>query len=464
MQQENKALFQDYEIRNWNYSPRLYKILGAAAVFNLLALMVIGQTNMLTTRGCDSPMVSHVCQVIDTIYIGSTLLGMDSDFESRDYVKTELEDAEITYLNLTGADKPLNYPEGYFALANPNDDFSAMQNLNGGFPITESGIPGIPGIPMNPTIITGGTDLLAQPQVTPTPNKNAVQGNIPTSPFSYGDNPIGINPVPMPSTTAKNRIRQPPRPKVIKGSPSTLPPLNGETTDENKDLKEKEDKDKTLPPLESEAVTDFKPNKKPLEDFADDIVAKRSKKDSKLDLTKPFTVKMTGELDKDGKLDSKKSKYAPLKEEEQGDAEMVNVAKGAIEAINNSGLFYYLKTLGIDKVDFTLVQNDKQIYAVIKSVQVDENMAKLTSSRFNNLMSLAKLTVKEEELKTLLNSAKVEQQGKNFILNFNLDKPAAQEMINRKLQEAEAKKKEAEKNNQTTNTAQTSNANQTVAK
>jgi hypothetical protein len=460
MRQENKALFQDYEIKNWDYSPHIYKFLGAAAIFNLLTLLVMGQTDMLTTRGCDSPMVSRVCQVIDTIYVGSTLLGTDSDFESRDYVKSELEDAEITYVNLTGADEPLNYPAGYFALANPNDDFSTMQNLDGGFPITESGIPGIP---MNPTIITGGTDLLAQPQVTPTPNNNAVQGNIPTSPFSYGDNPIGINPVPMPSTTTKNRIRQPRRPKVIKGSPSTLPPLNDEATGENKNPKEKKDESKT-PPLESEAVTDFKPNKKPLEDFADGILAERSKKDSKLDLTKPFTVKMTGELDKDGKLDSKKSRYVPLKSEEQGDAEMVNVAKDAIEAINNSGLFYYLKTLGIDKVDLTLVQNDKQIFAVIKSVQIDENRAKTISSRFNNLMSVAKLTVKEEELKTLLNSAKVEQQGKNFILNFNLDKPAAQEMINRKLQEAEAKKKEAEKNNQTTNTAQTSNANQTVAK
>lgn len=241
MQQENKALFQDYEIKNWNYSPRLYKILGAAAIFNLLTLLVMGQTDMLTTRGCDSPMVSRVCQVIDTIYIGSTLLGTDSDFESRDYVKSELEDAEITYVNLTGADEPLNYPAGYFALANPNDDFSAMQNLDSGFPVTESGIPGIPA---NPTIITGGTDLMAQPQVTPTPNDNAVQGKIPTSPFSYGDNPIGVNPVPMPSTTTKNRIRQPRRPKVIKNSPSTLPTLPGEITAENKEPKEKKDESK----------------------------------------------------------------------------------------------------------------------------------------------------------------------------------------------------------------------------
>jgi hypothetical protein len=72
MRQENKALFQDYEIKNWDYSPHIYKFLGAAAIFILLTLLVMGQTDMLTTRGCDSPMVSRVCQVIDTIYVGST--------------------------------------------------------------------------------------------------------------------------------------------------------------------------------------------------------------------------------------------------------------------------------------------------------------------------------------------------------------------------------------------------------
>ena len=84
MQQQDKELFQDYEIRNWNYSPRLYKILAGAAVFNLLAVFVMGQTDVLTTRGCDSPMVSRVCQVIDTIYVGSMLVGSDSEFVSKD--------------------------------------------------------------------------------------------------------------------------------------------------------------------------------------------------------------------------------------------------------------------------------------------------------------------------------------------------------------------------------------------
>ena len=235
-----------------------------------------------------------------------------------------------------------------------------------------------------------------------------------------------------------------------------MPDLGGDTIAENLNKEaEKEPKkepEKIQPPVNSEAVTDFKPNKKPLEDFAEEILAKRADKDKKLDLTKSFKVVMSGVLSEDGKLDPKKSRYAKLKDEEQGDQEMVDVAKDAIEAINNSGLFYYLKTLGVDKVDFTLIQDDKQIYAVISSSQKDENKAKTISSGFNNLLSIAKLTVKEEELKTLLNSAKVEPEGKNFVLNFKIEKPVAQKMIEQKLQEAEAKAKEKQPNGAAQNT------------
>jgi hypothetical protein len=401
MQEQDKEIFQDYEIKNWNLSPRIYKIIGAAAAFHLLTLLVLGQTNLLTTKGCDSPFVSTVCQVLDTVYVGSALFGTDTTFDSRDYVKTELEDADITFVDVSGQTPPLKYPEGYFAIANP-DEFAAMQNATtsdfSNFPTT------IPGFSSNPTI-GNETNLLAQPQVTPTPNKNAISGNIPDLPYSIGTNPVppptvkgGIKP----SRTFPNR---PPKIKNNNSSPKELPKLDGETAAENKENKKDEKTaEANQPPLNSEAVTEFKPNKKPLEDFADGILAKRADANSKLDLTKSFTVRMTGELDKDGKLDPKKSRYVKLKDEEQGDAEMVNVAKSAIEAVNNSGLFYYLKQVGVDKVDFTLVQNDKQIYAIIKSAQPDENKAKTVSSGFNTILGIAKLAVKEEELKTLLTS------------------------------------------------------------
>lgn len=443
MQEQEKELFESYEIKNWNITPRIYKIIGAAAVFHILTIAFIAQTNLLTKKGCDSPFVSQICQVLDMVYVGSLLAGTDTDFVSKEYENTELADADITFIDATGETPPLEYPAGYFEIANP-EDYAMMQNMD--FPMDNS-IPGFP--PINPTV-QNNTDLMNTPQVVPTPNDNAIKGQIPDSPFSFG----GANPIPY---TPPKRIKTPKMPKVKNTSPSKLPDLGGDTIAENVNKEAEKDANKEAvkkiqPPVDSEAVTDFRPNKKPLEDFADEILAKRADKDKKLDLTKSFKVVMSGVLTKDGKLDPKKSGYVKLKDEEQGDQEMVDIAKDAIEAVNNSGLFYYLKTLGVDKVDFTLIQDDKQIYAVISSSQKDENKAKTISSGFNNLLSLAKLTVQEEELKTLLNSAKVEPEGKNFILNFKIEKPIAQKMIEQKLREAEAKAKEKQPNSAAQNT------------
>lgn len=457
MQQQEKDLFRGYEIKSWDYSPYLYKIFAAAAVFNILALLVLGQADVLTARGCDSPFVGRVCQVIDTIYIGSTFVGKDSGFIDGKFIDTKIQDAEITYIDVSAMDKPLVYPEGYFALANPYDvqntafDYSTMQS-------GMSSIPGIPGFPTNPSV-TDPNDLLTKPQVVPPVNKNAVQGPIPTSPFMTSENPIAVNPTIRNRKFPRNIGGKSLKNNSLKNdSPDKLPTFPDETVAGNK-IKPEVNESETKPPLESEAVTDFRPNKQPLEKFAADILAKRTEENNKLDLSKSFLVQMTGELDKDGKLITKKSAYV----KSEGDEEMVNLAKSAIEAINNSGMFYYLKSQGVDKLDFTLVQDDKQMYAVISSSQKSEERARTLSSGFNGLLLLAKTLVKEQELKTLIESSKVEPKGKNFVFNFAMPKADVQKMINLKLQEAEAKKKEADKNNQTINAVQ-GNINQKAGK
>ncbi len=456
MQQQDKELFQDYEIRNWNFSPRLYKIMGAAAMFNLLAIFVLGQTNLLTTKGCDSPFISSICQVIDTVYVGSALFGTDSEFVSKDYEKTELADADITYIDVSGQTPPLKYPEGYFALANP-DEFAAMQNINNDFSNFQSTIPGFP---INPTI-TNGTKLITHPQVTPTPNNNAIIGGIPDSPFS-------ISPNPVPAPKMKNGIK-PSRtfplrpPKMKNSSPNILPDVENKTTAENKvktDEKKVEDKQ---PDISSLPVDENKLNKKPLEDFVNnDILPGLAKTENKLDLSKPFLVVMEGAITKDGKLDKDPKKSRFIRRE--GDEEMINVAKAAIEAVGDSGMLGYLRDLGVEKVNFTFVQDDKQIYAIITSDQPSEAKAKAVSSGLNFLLSYAKGSDKvEQDVKTLLDSAKVEPKGKSFVLNFAIPKPIAQEIITRKLQEAEAKKK-AEQSTKPNSTAQSVNTNQQTSK
>lgn len=453
MQYQEKELFQSYEIKNWNFTPRLYKLFGAAAIFNILLLVVVVQANIFTTRGCDSPLVGSFCQVLDTIYLGGKLLDTNTDFVSEDYEKTKIEDADITYIDVTNVNnQPLNYPEGYFALANPESQMMQMPapDMNGSFtmpPPTSFG-----GFPPNPTI-TSSANPLAKPQVTPTPNKNVIKGDLPDDLFTVENTPTNKNPVPLPpiGSTAKNR---PPFGKKRDTGNLTKPPMPEKTP---------EKPNENQPPLNTDAVVEFRPNKKPLEDFAAGLVEKREDKTKPLDLTKNFKVRMIGELDKDGKLIPAKTRYIPLKPEEQGDQAMVDIAKLAIEAINTGNMFYYLKQVGIDKVDFTLMQDDEQIYAIISSNQKSEERARTMSGSMAILLKLAKAGIKEEELKTLIDSAKTEQQAKNFVLNFKIDKLVAQALITKKLDEAEAKKKADEQNGKPSSTA-TVNTNQKTAK
>ncbi len=473
MQEQKKELFQNYEIKSWEFTPRIYKIIGASVLINLLFLFVAGQTD-LTRKGCDSPFVSRICEVLDTVYVGSTLLGTDDAYVSKDYQKTELEDADITYIDVSNDSPPLKYPEGYFALANPNDvammqtgDFSTMP-------------PGMSGFPTNPTI-SNGTDLMNTPQVVPTPNNNAIKGKIPDSPFSFGTSPKVKIP---PFKSGKTRIYTPKLPKIKTESPKTLPTdeeLAGVTKDpkdkgaKKGDLKDGDTKDKTetkkpdanQPPVGSDAVTAVEINKKPLEDFADTILDKTAVENKqKIDLTKNFTVIMDGVITKDGKLDTdpKKSRFT----KSLGDEEMVNVAKSAIEAIGNSGLLGYLRNLDVEKINFTLIQDDQQITAIITSDQKSPERANTLASGFNGLLKSAFILDSSgmkklgDDEKLLLNSAKTSSKDKQFILNFAMPKKDAHDMINRNL-EKEAQKR-AEEKNQPNSTAQTDNANLKRAK
>lgn len=455
MRQQEKELFQGYEIKNWNFSPRLYKILGAAAIFNLLSLLVMGQAEIFTTRGCDSPFVGRVCQVIDTLYVGSMLLSTDSEFVSKDYEKTELEDADITYIDVSGQTPPLKYPEGYFALANPESEFAAMQNTD--FSTFQSSIPGIP---MNPTIAYD-TDLMNQSQVTPTPNKNAVTGTFPNEPYSFGrPNPIATTP------SFKNkkypRIYSQKLPKIKNNSPSKLPNFEDDVAAEKKDKKDKTDEKlaaKNQPPIESEAVNEIEINKKPFEELGDNLNDKLAKKE--VDLNKPFLVILDGTITADGKLDSKKSKFVKF----EGDEQMIEVAKQAIEAVGNSGFLGHLKNNGVDKVNFTIVQNDKEISVIILSDQKTPEKAGTIASGFNTLLAGLIFADKngfkklDENSKTLVNNSKVTSEGKKFKLNFVLPKQQAQDLINRSLKDRAEKKAKQQQPNSSAELNNNSNTN-----
>ena len=399
-------LFYKYEIKNWNLGPRLYKILGASALVNVLFLAFVTQTNLLTRKGCDSPITSTVCQVIDMAFVADTIFGTKRDYVDEVYEKTSLRDADVTFVDVSNAEPQLEYPEGYFALANP-EQAAMLAQLN------DTNNSYTPPPPLQ-------NDLLHTTPIIPKANPNAVDGDLPSSPLGPlsddSNSSVGIN----------KKVRGPRFPGVKTNDYSS-----------NSNTMAKATPTPEATPMSSEAVAQVQINKKPLTDYADMVESKWA--NNEIDLNQPFTIVLNAVLTPDGKLDPKKSVFDVTKE--KGDQKMIDIAKSALEAVADSGYLTYLKSLNVDKVTVTLVQDDTQITAAIVSSQKTAERAKTISSGLNGYIVVGKMTAKDpsDEL-TLLKGASVTTSGKDFVLNFAIPKPIAQEMINRKLKEAQAKK------------------------
>lgn len=406
---EEGGLFHNYEIKNWDLSSRIYKILGLSALGNIIAVIIVAQTSLLTMKGCDSPLVGRVCEALDVVYVGSMIFGTDREYVDAAYDKTELGDADITFVDVSGDRPPLSYPEGYFQIANPQEYAMLQQQANNPVPSD------IPGIPIT-TPSTGGSLLDTKP-VTPKPNPNVVDGDLPT----FGGSTT-------PSTTGRRKRGGGGR---IKPDDSTTASTDPKTTPTPEPT-----------PMSSDAVTAVEINKKPLADFADGVSTKWEAKE--IDLNQDFTIVLNGVLTKDGKLDRDKSKFDVTKQ--KGDPKMIDVGKAALEAVGDSGYLSYLALLGVDKINATLVQDDKEITVVITSGQKTPERASVIASGINGYILIGKTVTKNpSDERTLLDGAKVTADGKNFVLNFVIPKPIAQEMITRKLKEAQAKKAEQQK-------------------
>lgn len=430
---QEQELFQQYELKGWQLSPYLYKIIGASALINLVMFALMAQANFLTGKTCDSPIASGVCSVLDALYVGSNVSGVD--YVDKGYDKTEItSNDEIIMVNLDGEYPPLTYPEGYFALANP-DQQPEVTNV---FDPNTSTID-IPGISGNPNITT--PDLTKITPNYPTPNNKAVT-----------DLPTGI------FDTDSPNIKKPIR-NGSKNRPNSTDTANGKTTAENKTNKT----ETTETPANNETVQEIEINKRVMQDFGNMVKAKVDKKE--VDLTQPFKVIVEGTLTKDGKLDlsidkrTKKAKSQFVFEE--GDPQMIEVAKEALEAVGDSGWLGYLKNSGADNVKITLVQDQDKFFAIVESDQKTPEKAQIMASGINMLINLTRKNVKLGEDETILinGAQKPTSNGKFFRLDFALPKQTVQDMIKRNLDKAA----EAEKNKQNS-TAQTDSANQKTSK
>ena len=419
---EELNLLQNYEIKAWDLNPRLYKILGASAVINVLIFAVLGNTNLLNSRACDSPFVSKVCAVLDTVYVGARLYSGQKDYVVKDYTKTDIDDASVVWIDQTGVGPKFSYPEGYFQVENPEDAFQDEMAMN-----SDNTFETIPSSPnpifsSPPPASNRGSNLSRAPNL-PRPNRRPVIGKRPDSPFNIVDE--------------KDKKDD----KLKNDSPSKLPGLDGTVAKNGKDDK-KDDKKKPENPLEkytakkSPSVKEVEINKKPLEDFAADIVDKWAKKE--VDLNNQFVVRLIAKLTPEGRL-AKNSRFD--RSSDKGDQKMINVAKSALEAVGDSGWLAYLSDLGVKDVTITLMQNEDNLVARLESTAKTENEARTLASGIGGLISLAKLKKLGADETKLIKAAKVPKaRGKVFFLDFQMAKPEAHEIMNRKLTEALAKK------------------------
>lgn len=450
---EEQFIFNGYELKTWEFNPRIYKIITGSTIFCVLALVAVAQSNVLNTKACDSPLVSKICQVLDTVYVGSVLLGSNKDWVNEDYDRTELGDAEITYIDTSNVSPPLPYPEGYFALANPEMNYNDPMIIPGGEFPTADGFPpatnnfppattpnsGFPPV-TSPNPIAPGKNPITDKAKVPKRNPNAIKGTKPETGFT------------------------------IEGGDDTADGEKGFPTGENKGDDKKDPKtvkkdDKTenkQPGLKSDSLQDVALNRKPLDDLGDFI--KQKIKDDNVDIRTPFTIQATGKLNKEGKIEA--GTYKTIKAESD-DKDMIEVVQRSIAAINDSGYLGYLKDLSGKDLMLTFTQNDEKIVGVVQSEMKDESRARSIESALNLLIGIMKAKKSAENADAndkddleLLKSATVKTDGKKIIIMFDVDKKIAHPMIERKLLAPRTDKDKPKSNS----AAQTENGNSKIGK
>jgi len=409
-------LFYKYEVGRWKFNNRIYTILAVAAVLNFAFLGALAQTNILTARGCDSPFVGRVCQVLDMAYVGAVLFGTEREMADVEYDRTELGEADVVWIDQTGVPAQLEYPEGYFQIANP-EQFAQQQAMLNGIPNDGFSSGGFP--PITPPV-QSGSSLIDTPAITPRKNPKARPDKLPDSPFDLSD----VNE----DATAEN--------KSANGSNT-----NTNTAGEDSKVAQNNTNTDTAANPEDEAKEDkfgVFLNKRPMREQAEETIADINANKVKLDASFKVTVAGTLGLAKDGKtVVLKDPKPVVDKASPVNDPEMEKLVQDWILAVGDAGWFGYLDKLKTKRIVITVEQNDTQLVASVKADQPTENFAKTAASGLNGLLQIAATQVKDDE-KVFLESAKVTTEGNTFVLNFVMPKPLVQEMIQRKLAEQAA--------------------------
>jgi hypothetical protein len=340
--------------------------------------------------------------------LGSAIFGTEREYIDKAYEVTELGDVDVTFVDVSGQEPKFEYPGDYFALANPEQQATVEQFADTD-PFGLNSVPFPTGVPITPPSSGGG--LLSTKPKLPKANNDVIDGDLPDaigSDESKPAKPGKPKPSPSPDTTAKDD------PKV----------------------------DPTAP------VTDVELNKRPFTDLGNAINDLLDKK--QVNLETPFLIRASGKLDKNGRLDPKSFKVTQA---DSPDPRMLEVIKGAIQAMDASGYLQYLSMVNVKDISFIIQQDNNNVTAFVES-QFDNDLRPRTISTLlsgyinskKEAKSAPDASQNDKDDLVLLQNAAVTPNGKKLVISFSIPKADVQRMIQRKLAEQKAQPKQPNSN------------------
>ena len=307
-------------------------------------------------------------------------------FVDKPYNKTEIGDADITELTL----EKFHYPEGYFAM-------------------DQQGMP-------NPTPQFLGSSFRSR-SFKPLP----VQSPSPTP---------APSPTASPSSAIASNVEATGKDK---GKGAVKPGEPAKTLeDQKKEDALQAERERVAKDAGIELPKEGEVNKQPFKDLA--VVANDMKTKGNLDMNQPFEIVIETELDKQGKL------VAPNVVRKAGDANLVELSKRLIEAMNDSGVLYYLKALSEDnpgsKVVFTIKQDGTSVFASVESEAKSPYSARILTKGFNAALEYGVRDRKGKVEEPLLRNTTASQDGNKIIFNFKMPRQSVIDLVSKSIVEA----------------------------
>ena len=396
---DQKELFANYELSNSSWKKFIFKLLGGSLIFHVIILLFL----------------IYVPAVRDTFYIALLFSDAPTSWVNKDYSKTGIEEGETaSILSLPPTDQ-LQYPAGYFNLANgdaPAPDLIASTTVPEPVAPVNGSVPGFEGLIFN------------QPTASPTP--------FPT--------PTNYNPI-APVTRKQSNGVLPRLPKTKKGAKlPDFPGVNGSNDGLAAGIPNSPNASPTPKPDETAKVSPTptpdptKPdtlNQKPLQDLAAKAIKQIN--DKEIDLNKTVNVTVKGVLDSKGKLIAKQTKYT----NNGGDEKLASMTAELIGAMNDSNMLTYVQSLCGDKkqcdVNFNVSKDEKDVKFQVVSVAGDEVKARSIASGLNMGFSIFRSAKTGTEEGELLNGITVTADKGQVIINWQMDAPTAMKKIQTKL-------------------------------